>query len=179
MDILISSNLERFLFELTGHDADRVTRWFGDLMAGGSFTVDGATRTAMNKGIAAGWADDKKAFTAIGRAFSSTGYILDTHTAVAVAVDESLPDSGGHTVIDATASPYKFSSDVYEALTGNRIDNEFECINRIHALGRRPIHRGLVGLREKPVRHDRIIALDRMSETVAEICNATAKSRCL
>jgi threonine synthase len=124
--------------------------------------------------VTAGWVDDARAGQAIASTYASTGYVLDTHTAVAVAVHDDLPGDRVYTIIDATASPYKFSTDVYAALTGSRIDNEFECIRRIQALGRRPLHRGLAGLDAKPVRHNRVVAVGDLATTVVDLCNAIA-----
>jgi threonine synthase len=172
MDILISSNLERFLFEITGRNGSAIAGWFADLAAGGIFKVDAASRAAFNEVITAGWADDDRAAREISSVYASTGYVLDTHTAVAVAVGESLPGDKTYTIIDATASPYKFGADVYAALTGTRLSDEFECVTRIQAMCRRPVHRGLAGLRDKPVRHSRVVGVDGLAATVLDICNS-------
>jgi len=178
MDILISSNLERFLFEMTGHDAVRVSGWFDGLKRSGRFEVDAGTLRTMSALIVPGWAGELRVFRAIGETFRRTGYILDTHTAVAVAVSEDLGAAGDGVplIIASTASPFKFSSDVLAAITGERPEDEFRSIERLHQVSGVPVHRAVRGLREKPVRHDRVIEIAGMRESVLEFA-ATIKKR--
>jgi threonine synthase len=166
MDILISSNLERFLFEITGHDGHQVAQWYEQLGATGRFAVDSATRAAMDECIAAGWVDEQRVKATIARTFRDHRYVLDTHSAVAVAVDEDFGDSKVPTIIDSTASPYKFSADVLGALSEERFEDEFASIQRLSELSATPIHRGVQGLREKPLRHSKVIALQGMKDAV-------------
>jgi threonine synthase len=84
MDILISSNIERFLFEITDHDAERVKGWLSDLKRTGRFEADDSVRKAVSSLVIPGWADEPVVFETIARTFRRTGRVLDTHTAVAV-----------------------------------------------------------------------------------------------
>lgn len=176
MDILISSNLERFLFEMVGHNGDQVQRWHADLASGGVFSVDENLRRAMSDIVVPGWVDEPQVREFIGRQFRRNGYVLDPHTAVAAAVVESAGRVDEPVVIDATASPYKFSTDVLEGLTGERTEDEFDAIERIVAMGGPAIHPALDGLREKPVRHKAVIAIDEMEQTVRTIVQAARSS---
>jgi len=178
MDILISSNLERFLFETTGHDAARVKGWFDALRRTGRFEADADTRRAISDIIVPGWADEPRVFRTIGETFRRTGYVLDTHTAVAVAVSGDLGAAGVGVpmIIASTASPFKFSSDVLEAITGERPEGEFLSIERLGRVSGMPVHRAVRGLRDKPVRHDRIIDIAGMRESLLEFA-ATIKKR--
>jgi len=169
MDILISSNLERFLFEITGQDAGKIRAWFGDLAAKGSFTVDAATKKTMDSLICPGWVDEAMIVQTIGETYKRHGYVIDTHTAVAVALEETAGDDGTHTIIDATASPYKFSRDVVRGIDGTAINDEFRSIERLHELTGLPIHRAVKDLRQKPVRHRRSIAVGDMRAAVLSI----------
>jgi len=173
MDILVSSNLERFLFEVTGHDAGRVRGWFEQLKRTGRFEVDGAARRAMAALIVPGWADEPRVFAVIGETFRKTGYVLDTHTAVAVAVSEEAGATGDGVpmIIASTANPYKFSSDVLAAISGEPPDDEFRSIERLHELTGLPVHRAVRGLREKLVRHRKVIEISGMREAVLEIAD--------
>lgn len=174
MDILISSNLERFLFAMTGSDGERVRSWYGDLAAGGSFTVDSATRDAINDVIISGWVDEERVRSTIGQVYRKCGYVLDTHTAVGVALSDTIAcRSHRKTIIAATASPYKFSCDVLGALSGAVVDNEFECIEKLASLSGIPVHGAMCGLNKRPVLHDRVIDVDEMRRTTLDILSET------
>ena len=170
MDILISSNLERFLFEVTDHDAVSVDAWSRSLADTGVFVVDAATRERMSRIIVPEWVDEPEVSATIARVFKLTGYVLDTHTAVAAAVSERIPaGSGTHTVIASTASPYKFSHHVLAGMTGASPDDEFTAIERIAELSPMPVHRALSNLRERPILHSQVIERAQMRETLLEI----------
>jgi len=173
MDILISSNLERFLFEVTGHDAATVAAWSRSLAETGAFAVDAATKTSMQRLISASWVDEQEVLATIGKTYSAHGYVLDTHTAVAVAASEKVgADDGMHTIIASTASPYKFSRDVLAGMVGESPDDEFQSVNRIAMLSGMPVHRALAGLETRQIRHTRVIELDKMEHTLSEIMKA-------
>ncbi len=169
MDILISSNLERFLFELTGGDSKRINTWYGQLESCGSFEVDDETRAGMAEAVRAGWVDEERVLRTIGSVFADHGYVLDTHTAVGVAVGEDLDDGAVPVVVDATASPYKFSGSVLEGIEGRQQADEYACIERLHALSGLPVHRALAGIRDKPIRHSQVIGREQMLDTVTSI----------
>jgi threonine synthase len=171
MDILISSNLERFLFEVTGHDATAVTAWSRSLAETGAFTVDSATKASMQRLISASWVDEQEVLGTIGKVYKATGYVLDTHTAVAAAASERLGTDGRrrHTVIASTASPYKFSRDVLAGMAGESPGDEFQAVNRIAELSGMPVHRALAGLAGRTVMHSSVIGLDNMESTLSEI----------
>jgi threonine synthase len=169
MDILISSNLERFLFEVTGHDATTVSGWNRQLSDTGLFTVDPVTRARMADFIVSGWVDEAEMLAAIGKEFKRSGYVLDTHTAVAAAVCDRIGSDKRHTVIASTASPYKFSSHVLAGMTGERADDDFAAIDRIASLWNVPVHGALANLRKRPVRHSLVIEQNDMQQTVQKI----------
>ena len=169
MDILISSNLERFLFEVTGHDATAICGWYRRLTDTGSFTVDAATRTRMADLIVPGWVDEAEVLATIGREFKRSGYVLDTHTAVAAALCDRIGSGRRHTVIASTASPYKFSMHVLAGMTREHADDEFAAIDRIASRWNVPVHSALANLRKRPVRHALVIEQEDMLRTVQEI----------
>ncbi len=174
MDILISSNLERFLFEVNGHDAGPVTEWSQSLSETGAFTVDSATRERMDRFIVSGWVDEREVLATIGEEFRRTGYVFDTHTAVAAAVSKKLSPGNRHTVIASTASPFKFGTHVLRGLTGEFVEEEFAAIDRISAISGLPVHRALARLRQRPERHTRVIEKNMMHETLLELMREIA-----
>jgi len=159
MDILISSNLERFLFEITGHDAGKITRWMTDLQEKGVFQVDDATRNLMGEVISAGFAREEEMMDAIRDAFNSHRYIMDPHTAVGYRVYEDYCKKSGDktvTVLNATANPCKFGSSVLEALRGRGYlqgKDEFTILHQLEELDGISLHPGLRDLEQKPVLH--------------------------
>ncbi len=113
MDILISSNLERFLFEVAGRDAEKIKPWFLDRFRTGRFEIDAATKKAIDALVVPGWADEPRVFAEIKKVYEETGRVIDTHTAVASAVSRDVgPKDGPATIIASTASPFKFAGDV-------------------------------------------------------------------
>jgi threonine synthase len=169
MDILISSNLERFLFEVTGHDATTVNGWNRQLSDTGLFTVDRATRARMADLIVPGWVDEAEVLATIGKEFKRSGYVFDTHTAVAAALCDRIGSDKRHTVIASTASPYKFSAHVLAGMTGERAGDDFAAIDRIASLWNVPVHGALANLRKRPVRHSLVIEQNEMQPAVQKI----------
>jgi threonine synthase len=110
----------------------------------------------------------------IGKVFKETGYVLDTHTAVAVAVNDRVQADGRHTIIASTASPYKFSANVLAGMTGEKNDDEFGAIDRIAELSGVPVHRALVNLRERPILHTRVIEVNQMRDSLLDIMGQIA-----
>ncbi len=160
MDILISSNLERFLFEMTGREAEKIIGWMKDLQDQGSFRVDRTMGEQMGEAIISGFAGEEETSQAIGEVFRAHGYLLDTHTAVGYRVYRDYCRKSGDetaTVINATASPYKFAGSVLGAIRGReylRGMDEFAILRQLEGLsGAMSLHPGLRGLKQKPVRH--------------------------
>ncbi|MCE5191828.1 MAG: threonine synthase [Actinomycetia bacterium] len=120
MDILVSSNLERLLFELA--DAGRVRDWMASLAAEGRFRVDRETFRRMREHFIGDWVTNDESLGVIARIFDETGYLMDPHTAVAWEVAERLRDANPVLVV-STAHWAKFGGDVYKALTGLLYDD--------------------------------------------------------
>ncbi len=117
MDILISSNLERLLYELTDRDADRISTWMTELSENGVFRVDRETFSRVRALFSADRVDSAASLRTIGRIQEQYGYLLDPHTAVAFEVAERLRGENP-VVIASTAHWAKFGADVYRGLTG-------------------------------------------------------------
>ena len=118
MDILISSNLERLLFELCGRDAETVRGWMASLKSEGRFELSRELLLKLQAEFDAGTADDDQTRAAIRSTCERFGVLVDPHTAVGLSVLEELRagSAGAATLVNATASPYKFVSDVSAAL---------------------------------------------------------------
>jgi threonine synthase len=167
MDILISSNLERFLFELTGRDAEKIKAWFTERFRKGVFEVDAETKAAMDALVVPGWADEARVFAEIKKVYEETGLVIDTHTAVASAVSRDKgPTDGPAVIIASTASAFKFGSDVLAAITGKAEPDEFAAIERLSDITGEPPHRAVRGLKERPVLHDKVLTISQMREAV-------------
>ncbi|RJR20821.1 MAG: threonine synthase [Desulfobacteraceae bacterium] len=175
MDILISSNLERFLFEISNHCAGKINRWMTALKETGRFDVDTGTRQAMEQIIAAGFAVEEETLSAIEEVFETGGYLLDTHTAVGFKVYQKYLAATGDkskTVICATASPFKFSSSVLQAIKGKDYlsgKDEFGILQELSRLSKIPVHPGLRNLEAKPVLHRTVCERKEIKAQVEKI----------
>ena len=154
MDILISSNLERLLYSLAG--SENVKNWMKLLSTEGKYTVDAETLAKIKDIFAAGCCDDEATKATIARIFKEKNYLCDTHTAVAVNVYENYRAETGDTtpaVIASTASPFKFSAAVLEAVEGRKSGlDEFEMVTRLAEITGFECPAQLANLREKEVR---------------------------
>lgn len=168
IDILISSNLERLLFELAGRDAVCVRAWMRSLNETGSYAVGAAQREALAEVFAAGWCSEEDTLATIRRVFERHGYLMDPHTAVAETVYARYAEQTGdatQTVLLSTANPYKFATAVLSAFETPGAD-DFENADRLHALTGAPVPRGLSELLGKPERHLDVCGLDQMQQRV-------------
>ena len=160
MDILISSNLERLLFDLCGEDSAMLAGWMQQLAETGVYSVGDEVRERIQQLFYGGFCGDGPTYQTIRELWDQERYLCDTHTAVAVDVyRQYLKDSNEQpvpTVIASTANPYKFSASVLEALqadciTGDDFSN-LEALERLTGL-RAPVQ--LRELRDKPERFSR------------------------
>ncbi|HVJ50391.1 threonine synthase [Desulfitobacterium sp.] len=156
MDILISSNFERFLYEMSDRNADKVKAWFGELQSKGKFAVDPQTLSKARKYVKAGWASEAEVKDEIHQVYTEQTYVLDPHTAVAVKVYQDYAQSTGdstYTIIASTASPFKFAGTVLQSIKPEQATkNEWESLARLSDLTGWTIPAGLQGLEKKTVR---------------------------
>ena len=171
MDILISSNLERLLYHASGEDSDYIVALMKALSEGGKYTVKPETIAAIQADFAAGYCSEEAVFDTIHSQFNDYGYLIDTHTAVAVkAYLDYVKRTGDDlpTVIDSTASPYKFSKSVLTALMGGTTPelNEFDMVDELEkkTLTQAPLP--IKALRSKDVLHKNVCDKENMSEMV-------------
>lgn len=155
IDILISSNLERLLFELSGRDDAMVRAWMGALKEKGMYVLPSAARDELSRTFAAGWCSEEDTLETIRRVFAQTHYLMDPHTAVAQCVYERYVKQTGDntkTLLLSTANPYKFASDVLGAFEPAGAD-DFANAERLFALSGAAVPLGIRGLKGKPERH--------------------------
>ncbi len=176
MDILISSNLERFLYDLTGNNSQTVAKWMGELSAKGEYTVDKKTLSLMKDIMCAGCCDDSETLKSIADTKAKYDYVTDTHTAVAVKVCEEYMQNTGDTrktVIASTASPYKFGDSVLSALGVSVDGDEFDVIDALNRESGLPVPESLASLKSRSVRFNDVCAPDKMRDMVKKLLGIT------
>ena len=165
MDILVSSNLERLLYLLSGCDTELVASLMKQLNTDGVYTVSDELKTAISANFWAGCCDDAGAATTINKVYTEKDYLMDTHTAAGWAVAEDYVNQTGDTrpmVVLSTASPYKFPAAVLEAIGGDLTGDEFDQMERLQATTGVPAPQNLATLRGKAKRHTGVIDKDEM-----------------
>ncbi len=173
MDILISSNLERLLFEINGHDAGKVASWMEELRNKGSYEVDSDTLGAIQKMFWGDFCSDEETLAAIRQIWNKHNYLIDTHTAAAVNVYQKYRAQTGDktlSVIASTASPYKFARSVAQAVLKPELikdKNEFELMKLLAQQTGVAIPAGLQDLEEKEIRHHSLCSREGMEAMLA------------
>ena len=167
MDILVSSNLERLLYLLSG-DTALVAGLMKDLSEQGFYRVPDALLAAIQAEFAAGYCNDAQAEAVIGRVYREQGYLMDPHTACGWAAAEAHRGFAPMVVL-STASPYKFSTAVLTAIGADISGSEYDRMERMQALTGIPIPPALAALRTKPERHTGVIAKEKMLEYILGI----------
>lgn len=156
MDILVSSNLERLLWHVTGSDAE-VAGLMDRLNREGSYTVRPETLAAIQGTFACGWSSEEEVAAEIRTRWERDGYLCDTHTAVAFHVAGQQKRAGVPMVVLSTASPFKFPRSVLAALGHAAPENDFEAMQALEQATGRTAPASLAGLRQKPERFDAVI----------------------
>lgn len=173
MDILISSNLERLLFLLSGQDAEQTKKWMTELSKTGKYTVGEKMQKQLKELFAAGYCDDENTRRTIRKIFDEYHYLCDTHTAVALNVYAAYKTKTGDatpTVIASTANPYKFSASVLKALEDNiKSKDEFSMVEELHELSGAPVPPQLAELKGKKPRFTKVAKKEDMAKVVFEM----------
>ena len=163
MDILVSSNLERLLWHVTGSDAE-VAGLMDQLNREGSYTVRPETLAAIQGTFACGWSSEEEVAAEICTRWERDGYLCDTHTAVAFHVAGQQKRAGVPMVVLSTASPFKFPRSVLAALGHAAPENDFEAMQALEQATGRTAPASLAGLRQKPERFDAVIDPSQIAE---------------
>ncbi len=174
MDILISSNLERLVYDISGCNAPEVKGYMDDLRANGVYSVDRDTLGKINASFWAAHADQSECRAAIKNVYGEFGYLIDPHTAVGIDVYDKYVISTGDnspTVAVSTASPFKFNKTVYESIFGSdsdKCESEFEMLEELSVKTGTEIPAPLRGLDKKAVLHTRVCAASDMKAATCE-----------
>ena len=163
MDILVSSNLERLLYHVTGSDAE-VAGLMKSLSETGSYTVQPETLAAIQESFGCGWSSEAEVAGEIRARYEQDGYLCDTHTAVAFHVAGRHKREGVPMVVLSTASPYKFPRSVLEALGHTAPQNDFEAMQELEAATGRTAPASLAALRQKAERFNTVIDPEQIAQ---------------
>ena len=172
MDILVSSNLERLLYHITGSDA-QVAAWMADLAEKGSYTVNSTTLETIRADFAAGCASDEEVAQEIKAIYQKVGYLCDPHTAVAFKVAreyQAASQSHNPMVVLSTASPYKFPRDVLTALGAEAPQSDFAAMDGLKALTNVPVPNSLAALRGQQERFNQVIESSQIGDVAQKVC---------
>ena len=171
MDILISSNLERLIYRIAGNDADKNKELMAALTGGGKYEITPDMKRALSD-FYGGFADEAETAKEIERLYRSCGYVIDTHTAVASAVYQKYlaeTKDEAKAVIASTASPFKFTRSVMNAIDG-KYDSmgDFELVDELSKIAKVAVPQAIEDIRTAPVVHDKQCDVDKMKDTVRE-----------
>ena len=165
MDILVSSNLERLLYLLSGCDNEYVADRMRELKENGVYRINDEMLTRLRCEFGCGCASDEDAANAIETVWREQGYLMDPHTAVAWCVSEQFMTQrhdDAPVVVLSTASPYKFPAAVLSALGETPDEDEFAALDQLCKLTGVAIPKNLSTLRHMPVRHTDVIDTEEM-----------------
>ncbi len=168
MDILISSNLERLLYHLSGNDGDEISRLMKSLDEDKRYEVSDRIKQGLSC-FYGGFATVEETNETIGEMYRKNGYLIDTHTAVAYKVYKDYVEKTGDetpAIIASTASAYKFADSVAHSIGLGDEENGFEYVKALHEKTNVRIPAGLKDLDKKPVRHSGVIETAEMAEAV-------------
>ena len=170
MDILISSNLERLLYWLAGQSPEKTKACMEGLQKDGRYQIDDAMRERL-KDFCGDYADEEETASEIASMYRNTGYVLDTHTAVAASVYEKYRKETGDmtpVILASTASPYKFTRSVLHAIDAEKYDSlgDFEQMDALSEISNTEIPRAIEEIRTAPVRHTAVCDVDQMEQAV-------------
>ena len=177
MDILISSNLERLIYRIAGDNAQKNQELMRTLQETGSYCISEEMRARL-KDFYGNFASEEETASIIGEIYRDAGYIIDTHTAVAAAVDQKYKKETGDvakTVIASTASPYKFTRSVMTAIDEKYSDRpDFELVDELQALSNVIVPKAIEDIRVASVVHKTVCEVDKMQSVVREFLKMDA-----
>ena len=172
MDILISSNLERLIYKISGEDARKDTDLMTELKTKGSYAITGEMKANLAD-FAAGYATEEQVAKTIHDIYEDTGYVMDTHTAVAATVYKAYKEDSKDdrkTVIASTASPYKFAGSVMSAIDPKyKGQDDFKLIEELQKVSGTEIPNAIKEIMNAEIRHNMECDVDQMEQTVKNI----------
>ena len=173
MDILISSNLERLIYRIAGGSAEANRSLMSQLKENGHYEITDSMKAQLDD-FYGNYASEKETADTIKAIYEDTGYVIDTHTAVAAAVYKKYTDNSGDktkTVIASTASPFKFTRSVMDAIDKAKYDSmtDFELVDELSKIANVAVPQAIEDIRTAPVIHNRVCDRTQMEETVRKI----------
>ena len=173
MDILISSNLERMIYRIAGNDAKQCAKFMAALTKDGEYVITDAMKAELSEFFGAFGSEEETAVKIKG-VYDKEGYVMDTHTAVAaVAYDKYKAATGDDktpTVIASTASPYKFTRSVMDAIDpAYDAEDDFELVDELNKVSKTAIPKAIEEIRTAPVLHDTVCETAAMEDEVKKI----------
>lgn len=172
MDILISSNLERLIYLITGEDSKKTAQLMKELKETGSYTITPDMKERLAD-FAAGYATEDQTAESIKETYDSTGYVMDTHTAVAAHVCKEYKASSGDTkkcIVASTASPYKFVKSVMSAIAPDiHVEDELVLIPKLQELSGVDMPQAICDILDAKILHEIECDTDKMEDTVKSI----------
>lgn len=172
MDILISSNLERLIYKISGEDARKDTDLMTELKTKGSYAITGEMKANLAD-FAAGYATEEQVAKTIHDIYEDTGYVMDTHTAVAATVYKAYREDSKDdrkTVIASTASPYKFAGSVMSAIDPKyKGQDDFKLIEELQKVSGTELPNAIKEIMNAEIRHNTECDVDQMEQTVKNL----------
>ena len=172
MDILISSNLERLIYRIAGNDAKKNSEFMTSLSQNGNYAISQEMKSQLED-FYGNYASEQETAYRIKELYEKTGYVIDTHTAVASAVYQKYKEETGdtrQTVIASTASPFKFTRSVMNAVDA-KYDSmtDFELVDELSRIAKVTVPNAIEEIRTAPVLHDTVCDKSEMKATVEKI----------
>ena len=170
MDILISSNLERLIYRIAGNDAEKNSKLMVSLSSDGKYEITDEMRAQLSD-FYGNYTSEAETAAVIKKLYEDTGYIIDTHTAVAAGVYDKYKaatgDNDTKTVIASTASPFKFTRSVMDAID-SKYDtmSDFELVDELSKIGNVAVPQAIEEIRNAKVLHDTVCEVDEMPQVV-------------
>lgn len=171
MDILISSNLERLLFELYDHDDEKVKNLMTELKNNGKYKIEYEILEKLDEVFSAEFASEEEMNQAISETYKNDGYLIDTHTAVAVNCLSKSNLFGEKTIIASTASAFKFPKSVLSALSQDNDLSDLEALKKLSKFSNLEIPKPLQNLDKKEVRFDKVLKNASIKDKILEDLN--------
>lgn len=174
MDILISSNLERLIYLICGEDSEKTKELMEELKTTGKYTITPEMKEKLAD-FAAGYSTEEQTAESIRKTYEKTGYVMDTHTAVASHVSDQYREQSKDTtkcVIASTASPYKFVKSVMSAIDAENANaDEFDLLPKLQEVSGVPMPQAIKDILDAKILHNLECDADKMKETVKGILN--------
>lgn len=178
MDILVSSNLERLIYLISGNDPEKTSEFMRLLRESGKYSITDDMKDKLSD-FSSGFATEEETLKAIHDTYKKYGYLIDTHTAVAASVAERFAnDDDTKILVASTASPYKFARSVVHAVEGDSVsldttgdtpEYEWSLIEKVRDLSGRAIPEAVLDVKDAPVRHNINCDVSDMRKTVRDI----------